>query len=251
MGNSLFRPVQWADTNNPLPQTIMVTFPGQGNAPQYSSASGVNATLPSDQTNYVFDCVILAGHEQLLRKTQHPVQTGASISDHAYLEPARLVLDIGMSDAMDAFNQNWTGDLSKSVSCFQTMLALQFSRIPLTITTRLRTYYNMVVENLAPQETNKTFGGLRMRAEFGQIFMATTAQITVSSRDQDTNETESGNVTPQPPTDAQQQQNSLTGTTGLPVYPSNAIGAGNWSSVNVNSLTALVPKNSAIGGVNP
>ena len=81
--------------------------------------------------------------------TEHPVQTGASIADHAYIVPARLVLDIGMSDAMDAYFSptTWSGSDSKSVAAYQTMLALQFSRIPLTITTKLRTYQNMVIDS--------------------------------------------------------------------------------------------------------
>ena len=241
--SGLYTPQQWFAKS---PAKTIITFPGQGNAPQYSSsASGGGSTLPSGQTLYAFDAEILIEHHQLLRRTQHPVQTGASISDHAYIEPARLVLDIGMSDVMAAFYSpsTWTGSSSKSVSAYQTMLALQFSRIPLTITTRLRTYQSMLIESLMPLDSHKTIQGLRMRVEFGQIFMATVTQTEDSARPQDTQETNLGAGTTQAPTAAQLAQNNLSSAvnsaTGVttPNLPSTAIGAGSWSSANLNSTT--------------
>lgn len=234
-----WRPQQW---QTQAPTKVIITFPGQGQTPQFGSIPGSNVTLPSGQTLYAFDAELQVEHQQELRRTEHPVQTGANISDHAYLVPARLVMEIGMSDAMDSYFRpsTWQGSKSKSVSAYQTMLALQFSRIPLSITTRLRTYQNMVIESLTPQDTFKTTAGLKMRVEFGQIFMASVSQTAVSARSQDTNTTNLGAVNPQPPTAAQQSQNSVA-----PVFEEtlsyNAIGAGDWSSVNTDNLNALPP----------
>lgn len=236
-----WRPEQWATQAS---QKVLIAFPGQGNAPQYASATGVTVTLPTGRTLYAFDAEIQIEHQQQLRKTEHPVQTGASISDHAYLEPAQLVLDIGMSDAMDAyFNPStWIGAPTKSVSAYQAMLALQFSRIPLQITTRLRTYQNMVIESLTPTDTYKQVSGLRMRVEFGQIFLAEISQPTVSARPQDTNATNLGIVNPQPVTGAQQSQNNVPDAPNFTeVLQYSAIGAGDWSSVNTQNLTTLPP----------
>jgi hypothetical protein len=210
----------------------MLTFPGQGNAPQYAAGTGVTASLPKQQTQYVFDCVIEIAHAQRVTKTKHPVQTGASISDHAYIEPAEVTLSIGMSDAMDAYfsPSTWTGNQSKSVSCYQTLLALQFSRIPLTITTKLRTYYNMLIVNPAAHETYRTVAGLRAVIMFEQVFIADTTQIPNSARGQDTQTTNLGSVDPVPPTDAQVSQNMVTQNP-----PSTAIGSGDWASDNWNS----------------
>lgn len=229
----VWRPAQW---QTQAPQKVIITFPGQGTAPQYNTATGINVTLPNAQTLYAFDAEIGIEHQQELRRTEHPVQTGASIADHAYIVPARLIMDIGMSDAMDAyFNPStWSGSGSKSVASYQTMLALQFSRIPITITTKLRTYQNMVIDSLAPQETLKTFAGLRMRIEFGQIFLAKVTQPTLSARPQDSNTTNLGSVNTQPPSPAQQSQNNVF-ESATPVTPSNAIGAGKYSSVNTNN----------------
>jgi len=219
--SGIWRPPQWQD-----PAVIMITFPGQGNnTPQYASLSGIGATLPTDPTSYVFDAVIRAEHAQDLRRTEHPVQTGASISDHAYIMPARLILDIGMSDAMDEYSPGmWTGAPTKSVSAYQTMLALQYSRIPLTITTKLRSYTGMVIDSLSPEETAKTVAGLRMRVEFGQIFIAEISIPSVSARPQDTGATNLGVVTPEPLTSAQLSQNLVQPTPpgDLAASPSSA-----------------------------
>jgi hypothetical protein len=140
----------------------------------------------------VFDAVLELEHEQRLEKTHHPVQTGADISSHAYLMPPRVAMYIGMSDAMDAYSNgvnaaNTVGgatpgtvspfsgaSTSKSVNAYQTMVALQAARQPLTVTTRLRTYTNMMIVSISPREDYKTITGLRMRIEFEQIFTATT-----------------------------------------------------------------------------
>lgn len=230
-----YRPPQWQAQ---LPQTIIITFPGQPQAAQYSSASGVSASLPTSQTQYVFDAVIVAEHGQSLTKTKHPVQTGASISDHIYIEPADLILDVGMSDAMDAyFNPStWTGSPSKSVAAYQTLLALAFARIPLTITTRLRTYTNMVITDLPAQDTVKTIQGLRARITFGQLFLADVTSAPVSARNQDTDATNLGAVNTVPPTTAQNQQNQVPPT----YHPWDSIGAGDYSSVN-QSLSGSLP----------
>lgn len=232
----IWRPPQWQQ-----PAQILITFPGQGNnVPQYSSASGIGATLPSNPAMYVFDAVIRVSHEQELRRTQHPVQTGASISDHAYIEPARLILDIGMSDMMDEYSPGmWTGGAaSKSVSAYQQMLALQFSRIPLTITTKLRNYANMLIDAISPEETSKTITGLRMRIEFGQIFMAQVLTIPNSARPQDTGATNLGAVNPQPLSDSQALQNLKKAATEV----WNVIGGGDASSVNINNSGSLPSK---------
>lgn len=182
---------------------------------------------------YVFDAVLLLDHEQRLEKTAHPVQTGGVISSHAYVMPARVSLDIGMSDVMDAYSTStglannasstggsvtpastatFTGNpyggsgKGKSVSAYQTMLTLQAQRVPLTVVTRLRTYNNMVVTSVAPQESGKTVAGLRMRVDFEEIFTASTTTAPASARPDSTATTGLGTVNPSPVPAATQMQ---------------------------------------------
>lgn len=210
-------PPQWSRG----PAMISVTqVPTQGQ----SNFSGFDAQgnfvlggSGSTAFTYVFDAVLTLEHEQRLEKTQHPVQTGAAISSHAYLMPARLTMEIGMSDAMAAFSngQNSNGALyagatpsntapftgssySKSVNAYQTLLALQAARQPLTITTRLRTYVNMVVVNALPREDHRTITGLRARVEFEQIITGQVSTTPYSARPDSTVNTGLGSVNPAP-----------------------------------------------------
>jgi hypothetical protein len=112
--------------------------------------------------------------------------------------PSRVVMYIGMSDAMAAYasganNANTTsatpdtvtpfsgGSTSKSVNAYQTMITLQAARSPLTVTTRLRTYTNMLIALISPREDFKTIAGLKMRIEFEQIITATTSTSVTGS----------------------------------------------------------------------
>jgi hypothetical protein len=235
MVSNPYRPPQW--TKPPAPETVVLTFPGQPQVAQYS-ATGITATLPTAQTQYVFDAVIRNSHEQRVRKTLQPVQTGASIADHAYVEPARVSLDIGMSDAMDVYATGiWVGARTKSVSCFQVMVAMSYARVPLALHTKLRDYKNMVIESITAEDTARTIAGLRMRVEFGEIFAAKTVVIPNSARPQDTQQNNLGNVNPQPPTPTQVSQNQVG--PGIKLYPAHTCGAGTWCSVNTANLPAL------------
>ena len=225
-GNVPYRPAQWTE-----PAVTTLTYPGQQSSlPQYSP-TGIAATLPANQTVYVFDAVIRLEHDQRLTKTKHPVQTGSNISDHAYMEPAEVVLDIRMSDAMDSYTQGqWSGGTAKSVTCYQIMLALQYSRVPLTLTTKLRTYSNMIIEDLSADDTVKTVYGLSFRVRFSEIFVANTALVPLSTRSQDTDLNQLGIFTPTAPTAATLSQHELM----LPTAPIDIPGAGIFSSNNVS-----------------
>lgn len=241
MGSSptIWTPPQWS-------APAMVSISVQPQTQQQTDAQGNVTTITTAQTTYVFDAVMALDHEQRLEKTKHPVQTGADISSHAYLMPARLVLDVGMSDAMAAYSSGanpntppyitpFSGNTSKSVSAYQEMISLQAARVPLTITTRLRTYQNMIITSVAPRETSRTITGLRMRVEFEQIYTAAIAQAPNSASPNDTQTTGLGSVNPQPPSQSTMNQFNINESSTL-VTSYNVPGAGDYSSVNTANL---------------
>jgi hypothetical protein len=206
-----WKPPQWSK-----PAMVLVTVPAGSTTtvPPPSDVPSVNgvytiSTTATAATSYVFDAVLALEHDQTLTKTHHPVQTGAAVSSHAYIEPAQLILYVLMSDVSASYTtggnqttapyiQAWTGNSSKSVSAYQQMLKLQTLRIPLTVTTRLRTYTNMLIMKVSPREDDKTITGARFRLEFEQIFVANTQVNPVSARANDTQSTGLGTVNPSP-----------------------------------------------------
>jgi hypothetical protein len=135
-----------------------------------------------------------------------------------------------MSDAMQSYTiGQWSGGSSKSVSCFQTLQALAAARTPVTVTSRLRTYTNMVLIAIHAPDENKTHHGLRATLTFEQIF---TASISVnnpnwSARPDATSQFTGGQI-PSTPVDNTVGQNYFV--TPPPVTSDQFPGAGNWSS---------------------
>lgn len=130
-----------------------------------------------DGTDYVFDAIIRAEHTNSRRITEHPVQTGANISDHSFRLPARVSLEIGMSDVMSSYNLGqWEGEANpKSVTAFLKMREIQDSGQPVSLFTRLDWYYDMVIESIYAPDDHTTLFGLKATITFRQIITAAIA----------------------------------------------------------------------------
>jgi hypothetical protein len=189
-GNKPWRPPQWNGQAETVYVKTYITEQVKTEPANYEPPPGTGGFTYTDtstdtgrkvigpkntsEKNYFFDAYLKIDHDSSLRVTEHPVQTGANISDHAYLLPATVVMEIGMSDAMDAYESGmFQGDASKSVSAYKTLQRLQEERAPLTLVTRLRKYENMIVENVHAPDEAKSYYGLRATVLFKQIIMAT------------------------------------------------------------------------------
>lgn len=227
---------------------------GFGLKPAITSITAVATDAKKSSTVYVFDAVLRAEHTQELRKTENPIQSGANLTDHAYIAPARVTLDIGMSDAMASYSYGlWTGNNSKSVAAYQTLVTLQQSRALLTLTTRLRTYTNVLIDNIQTSDTNRTRNGLRATVTFCQIFLASVSSVSdnasglvtgsdtaappLSARPQATGATQLGTVQALPPTSALDSQHNIGSALSLP--SATTPGAGSYSSNNLGALSVF------------
>jgi hypothetical protein len=168
---------------------------GTPNAPVLTQ----NNTTAFTPVTYFFDAVLRLHHEQRLHATEHPVQNGAAISDHAFILPSRVTLEVQFSDAMDSYlSGQYTGYRSKSVSAYQTFLNLRNLRIPLILTTRLDTYFNMLLEEIISDEDERTTYSWKGRLTLKQIFTATVQTQTPNGRPNQLTQTAPGASTPQP-----------------------------------------------------
>jgi hypothetical protein len=131
----------------------------------------------SDGVIYYFDAVLRNDHTETQRITQHPVQSGASMTDHSFSLPSQLSLEIGMSDVMDSYTPGqWGTDQSeptRSVKAYQTILKWKKLGMPLTISTRLGEYQNMIVAMVTTPDDIRTLHGLRCQVTFQQILTYT------------------------------------------------------------------------------
>ncbi|WP_062306566.1 phage baseplate protein [Alicyclobacillus sendaiensis] len=132
---------------------------------------------------WFFDAVLQATHTSTLTITQHPVQSGSSITDYAYMQPRTLSLTIGMSDVAKSFIPGqFSGGKSRSVQAYQVLLQLQQMRIPVQVYTRLGLYQNMLIETLTVQDDNTTTHGLRCTVDMSEVLVATVQTVKISSK---------------------------------------------------------------------
>lgn len=121
-----------------------------------------------------FDAVFTTNTEHSLTITQHPVQTGANLSDHAFVNPIRISMEIGVSDVMayrKADNYTEQGP-TKSISAYRTLRKKMEERTPIKVITRLQTYENMLIESLSINDDVSTQYALRANIELVQVLAA-------------------------------------------------------------------------------
>ena len=243
MGTAAWRPPQWRS----VPSFTMMPLPQNG------------STTPAE--TYVFDGVITAEHEQQSVVTLNPVQTGAALTDHVYVLPPRLTIEIEMSDSMQSYKLGqWTGAPSRSVAAYQTLSDLQQKNTPVSISTPLRQYPIMMITELRAPQSKDTRYALKATVTFTGILTALVTQVQSSdllftnpdsSLHQTTNQTVGGQIQQQAVPAAVDSQNNIANAPppfgnppGMDAPPTGWVpfvpGSGNWSSDNVNVLPELL-----------
>lgn len=124
---------------------------------------------------FIFDAVFMTNHSANATVTQHPVQSGASISDHAYMEPDEVSIDIGMTDTAASIS----GGASRSVNAYTQLRVIMELREPVTLVTRLRTYRNMLITSISAPDDYNTMNALRASIVFQQVNVVSMSTVTV------------------------------------------------------------------------
>lgn len=140
-------------------------------------------------------CTVEEEHYDELIITDHPVEQGAEISDHAFKRPAEVVIRAGwsnsglqslitdVSQAIDLFSagilnfSDSTSPFNYADQVYQQLLTLQASRLPFQIITGKRTYQNMLIRSLSVTTDEKTENSLLVTAVCRQVIIAQTQVI--------------------------------------------------------------------------
>ena len=139
---------------------------------------------------YIFDAYLRVSHSRKLTITQHPVESGAAITDHSFEEPITFELEIGMTDTtlgkipsqFSGLNLLYTNSSVKSraVKAYDILVGMQKSRQPLEFVCRYGTF-NVVVEEISPEDDYTTKYSLRAQVKLKQIIQAVVSQKIVSA----------------------------------------------------------------------
>lgn len=144
----------------------------------FTSARSIGTLMPHVTVREV-------GKDELVI-TEHPVETGAPITDHAFLRNAEIEMTVGWSDATAA----------QSGYCrevYQELLELQRSRQPFDVFTGKRSYTNMLLGGIIQETGVSTENVLMVQARLREITIVsvetTAAPASAQASPQKTNPT--------------------------------------------------------------
>jgi len=106
-----------------------------------------------------------------LEITQHPVQQGASITDHAYNMPATVSVQVMFSADTAPLSETYTK-----------LRLLQSNREPFTLVTGKRTYRNMLIKSLGQTNDSATENILSVRMDLQEVFITALTVVSVPER---------------------------------------------------------------------
>lgn len=150
-----------------------------GSQPGAVSTTGtITTTVAVQTTTLMADAVIKELHEDEMVITEHPVEQGATISDHAYKLPSKLGLIYAWAAGSP---QNTTQDVSFLKNLYKQFLNIQAAQTLCTVNTGKRIYQNMLIKALRMTEDKETENSLIIDIDFQEILMATTQTIPLSS----------------------------------------------------------------------
>jgi len=123
-------------------------------------------------------CTFEEAHQDELQITEHPVEKGAQINDHAFKLQPEVTIQCGWSNAdfaalIGTLESIFTGGGLPSADYISTvysqLLALQETRQPFDVVTSMRMYRDMLFKSLRMVKDQKTGAALSVTATLKQI----------------------------------------------------------------------------------
>jgi len=136
-------------------QTLVAYF-----QPHRRSIGGIIAEVTIDEQG-----------EDDLQITEHPVEQGAPIADHAFKRPSTLTIRAGWS-------RQKSGDLSAETGVYGWLLGMQAALLPFNLITGKRNYSNMLIERLQVTTDNHSEYALMATISCRQVILVSTQTTT-------------------------------------------------------------------------
>lgn len=132
-------------------------------------------TLPRSIGFVIPNVVVEELHRDELVITDHPVERGAMISDHAFKRPAEVEMRCGWSDS--------GAGPGFVIQVYQSLLALQRLREPFTVSTGKRLYPNMLIRGLGTTTDEKTEHALMVVCALREVIIVNTQATGAPAKD--------------------------------------------------------------------
>lgn len=142
----------------------------------------------------VLDAVISETTTSNVRVTRNPVELGADINDHAIIEPKEYSLEGVVTDSpliglgaiqqigslftsSGFFGASSEDSRTRSQAAFDSLIAIQEAREPITIQTGLKQYDNMLISNITVTQDKDKSRAIFFTAKLTEIILTSTQEI--------------------------------------------------------------------------
>ena len=144
------------------------------------------------------DVVISELHDDEVTLTQHPVDTGSPVSDHAVVQPATVTCVFGWSDSSRLINSAIDGSLLRGLTTtkdvYDKFVQLKDACELLSLSTGKRFYPRVVITKLKVTTTVDTESAAVIEVTFQEILSATAQTVSLAAvRQKNPKKTASGN----------------------------------------------------------
>lgn len=133
------------------------------------------------------DVVVREAQRDEMVITDHPVEIGAAISDHAFLRPVEVEMQIGWSDSTGGY-------VGYAREAYEELVVLQREREPFTLTTGSRRYANMLISSISLQKDEKTENISAITVRLREVIIVST-QMTSAPKSAQANPAKTGATT--------------------------------------------------------
>jgi hypothetical protein len=125
-----------------------------------------------------FDAVVSESHTVTTEITDNPVESGVSITDHAYMKPYKVVIEAGVTNTPlhEPTDNYGTGD-ARVANAYAALLQLQATREPFDVQTGLLLYNNMLIQELTVIQDKDTSNVLAFSATLREIVIVYTETV--------------------------------------------------------------------------
>jgi hypothetical protein len=140
----------------------------------FATQSGQALFMPSLRSigGIVAECTIEETGEDDLQITEHSVEQGAPIADHAFKRPSLVTIRAGWS-------RQHSYDLSAETGVYGLLLSWQAALMPFDVFTGKRHYVNMLIERLSVTTDQHSEYALFATLSCHQVILVTTEETTV------------------------------------------------------------------------
>jgi hypothetical protein len=131
-----------------------------------------------DGTTLALDASLRQNHEQRNEVTEHPIETGAEVSDNIRAKPRTFTLE-GVVSATPVVNPGETPEANRHVAAYHKLESAAAGRQMIAVATGLKKYPTLAIEGLSvPREPGKGVD-LYFTLTLKEVVFATTATATV------------------------------------------------------------------------